>query len=65
MGEFHTAEKLGTAAQLQMRNKKLKILNIASVSDASFNSSDPQVWEKFSNLGDYVLITNPELKKTF
>lgn len=65
VGEFHTAEKLGTAAQLQMRNKKLKILNIASVSDASFNSSDPQVWEKFSNLGDYVLITNPELKKTF
>lgn len=65
VGEFHTAEKSGTAAQLQMRNKKLKILNIASVSDASFNSSDPKSWEKFSNLGDYVLITNPDLKKTF
>lgn len=65
VGGFHTAEKLGTAEQLHMRNKKLKILNIASVSDASFNSSDPGVWEKFSNLGDYVLITNPDLKKTF
>lgn len=65
VGGFHTAEKLGTAAQLQMRNKKIKILNIASVSDASFNSTDPKDWEKFNNLGDYVLITNPDLKKTF
>ena len=65
VGGFHTSEKLGTAAQLQMRNKKLRILNIASVSDASFNSVDIQSWEKFNNLGDYVLITNPDLKKTF
>ncbi|HVT84903.1 MAG TPA: ChaN family lipoprotein, partial [Chitinophagaceae bacterium] len=65
VGGFHTAEKLGTAAQLKMRSKKIRILNIASVSDASFNSSDPQAFKKFSNLGDYVLITNPDLKKTF
>lgn len=50
-----------------MRNKKLKLLNIASFSDASFSNPDPMVigWEKFSNLGDYVIITNPDLKKTF
>ena len=65
VGGFHTAEKLGTAAQLQMRNKKIKILNIATVSDPSFKSVDAQSWEKFSNLGDYILITNPDLKKTF
>src|SRR5215510_1702336 len=29
VGGFHTAEKLGTAAQLQIRSKRLKILNIA------------------------------------
>ena len=62
VGGFHTEEKLGTAAQLQMRNKKLKILNIASLSDKSFNDPD---WEEFSNRGDYIIMTNPELKKTF
>ena len=62
VGGFHTEEKLGTAAQLQTRNKKLKILNIAAFSDASFNNPE---WEKFSNRGDYIIITNPDLKKTF
>ena len=62
VGGFHTEEKLGAAAQLQMRNKKLKILNIASFSDASFPNPD---WEKFSYKGDYIILTNPELKKTF
>lgn len=62
VGGFHTEEKLGTVAQLQMRNKKLKILNIASFSDASFNNPG---WEKFSDRGDYLIITNPDLKKTF
>jgi len=62
VGGFHTEEKLGTAAQLQMRNKKLRILNIASVSDASFSNPD---WEKFVYKGDYILLTDPDLKKTF
>ena len=62
VGGFHTEEKLGTAAQLQMRNRKLKILNISSFRDDSFNKPD---WEKFSSRGDYIIITNPDLKKTF
>ena len=62
VGGFHTEEKLGTAAQLQMRSKKLKILNISSFSDPSFNNPD---WEKFSYRGDYIILTNPDLKKTF
>jgi uncharacterized iron-regulated protein len=62
VGGFHTEEKLGTAAQLQMRNRKLKILNISSFRDASFNNPD---WEKFSSRGDYIIVTNPDLKKTF
>jgi len=62
VGGFHCEEKLGTAAQLQMRNNKLKILNIASFSDASFNNPD---WEKFNYKGDYIILTNPDLKKTF
>lgn len=62
VGGFHCAEKLGTAAQLKLRNKKLRILNIASFSDESFANPD---WSKFENLGDYVILTNPALKKTY
>ncbi len=62
VGSFHTEEKLGTAAQLQLRNKKLKILNIASFSDESFANPD---WEKFLYRGDYIILTDPDLKKTF
>ena len=62
VGGFHSEEKLGTAAQLQMRNKKLKIMNIAGFSDASFNNPD---WEKFSYKADYIILTDPDLKKTF
>ncbi|TAL40874.1 MAG: hypothetical protein EPN92_13875 [Chitinophagaceae bacterium] len=62
VGGFHCEEKSGTVEQLQIRNKKLKILNIASFSDKSFSNPD---WEKESYRGDYIIITNPDLKKTF
>jgi uncharacterized iron-regulated protein len=62
VGRFHCEEKLGTAAQLQQRNKKLNILVISSFSDKSFPNPD---WEKFKSLGDYVIMTDPDLKKTF
>ncbi len=62
VGRFHSDEKLGTAAQLQNRNSKLRILNISCFSDASFENPD---WEKFSHLADYVIITDPNLKKTY
>lgn len=62
VGGFHTAEKLGTEAQLKLRNKKLRILNIATVSDENFNTPD---WNKIRVLGDYILLTDPSVKKTF
>jgi uncharacterized iron-regulated protein len=62
VGRFHSDEKLGTAAQLQKRKKGIKIMNISCFSDASF--SQPQ-WEKFTQLGDFIIITDPDLKKTF
>lgn len=61
-GKFHTDEKLGTAAQLYLRNKKLKILNISCFSDKRFTNPD---WAEFSNLGDYIILTNPDLKRTY
>ncbi len=62
VGRFHCDEKLGTLAQLQNRKEGLKILNISCFSDSSF--ANP-AWSKFSHLGDYVILTDPGLKKTF
>jgi uncharacterized iron-regulated protein len=60
-GRFHSDEKLGTLAKLTKLNPKLKILNISSFSDESFANPD---WEKFKNLGDYVIITDPTVKRS-
>jgi uncharacterized iron-regulated protein len=62
VGRFHSDEKLGTLAQLQNRKKSLKILNISCFSDISF--ADPD-WTKFNHLGDFVILTDPSLKKTY
>jgi uncharacterized iron-regulated protein len=62
VGKFHCDEKLGTAAQLQNKKSSLKIMNISCFSDASF--ADPD-WSKFKHLGDFVVITDPQLKKTY
>ncbi|MEP6677614.1 MAG: ChaN family lipoprotein [Ferruginibacter sp.] len=62
VGRFHCDEKLGTLAQLQNRKSNLKIVNISCFSDSSFANPD---WSAFSKLGDYIIITDPDLKKTF
>ena len=62
LGRFHSDEKLGTIAILLTFNARLKTSNISSFSDASFNAPE---WSKFSHLGDFVIITNPNLKRTF
>jgi uncharacterized iron-regulated protein len=62
VGRFHCDEKQGTLAQLQNRKNSLKILNISSFSDKTFEDPD---WNKFSHLGDFIFLTDPNLKKTF
>ncbi|PWS30133.1 ChaN family lipoprotein [Pedobacter paludis] len=61
-GRFHSDEKLGTLAKLKNYAPKLKTLNISSFPDESFEKPD---WEKFKNLGDYVIITDPKIKKSY
>jgi uncharacterized iron-regulated protein len=61
-GGFHSEEKLGTAAQLKKYDPKVRILNIAVYSDDSFDNPD---WSKFSKMGDYIILTDPKLPKTF
>ncbi|KQN35198.1 hypothetical protein ASE92_11295 [Pedobacter sp. Leaf41] len=61
-GRFHSDEKLGTLAKLQKYAPTLKILNISSFSDENFENPN---WEKHKNLGDYIIITDPKVKRSF
>jgi len=61
-GGFHSEQKLGTAAQLIKYNPKSRIINIAVYADDSFDTPD---WTKFSKMGDYIILTDPKLPKTF
>jgi len=53
---------MGTAAQLQMRNKKLRILNISCFPYKNFSNPD---WAALEKLGDYVILTDDNLKRTY
>jgi uncharacterized iron-regulated protein len=61
-GRFHSDEKLGTIAQLHKYAPKLKALNIAAFPSEDFNNP---IWEKHALLGDYIILTDPTVKKTF
>ncbi|WP_316737646.1 ChaN family lipoprotein [Pedobacter aquatilis] len=61
-GRFHSDEKLGTLAKLQAYTPKLQILNISAFSDESFDNPN---WDKHKNLGDYIIITNPKVKRSY
>jgi len=61
-GGFHSEEKLGVPAQLKRYAPKVHILNIAAYSDDHFDSPD---WSKFKTMGDYIILTDPKLPKTF
>lgn len=61
-GSFHSEEKLGAAAQLKKYAPKLRILNIAIYCDDSY--ADPD-WSTLGKNGDYIIVTDPGLPKTF
>ena len=61
-GRFHSDEKLGIYAQLKHYAPKLKAINISAFAAEDFK--DPN-WEKHKPLGDYIILTDPTVKKTF
>lgn len=61
-GRFHSDEKLGTLAKLKGYAPKLKIINISCFSTEDFENPD---WNKYKQLGDYVIVTDPKVKRTF
>jgi uncharacterized iron-regulated protein len=61
-GRFHTDYQLGTFTQLARRNKNLRIQNISCFAAADFDNPD---WNQYALLGDYVIVTDPEVPKSY
>jgi uncharacterized iron-regulated protein len=61
-GRFHSDEKLGAMAQLKKMDSKLRAENISCFSSEDFSNPD---WTRYKDLGDYIILTDPGLKKTF
>lgn len=61
-GKFHSDEGFAVVAQLHNYSPKAKTLIISTSSDESFPKID---WSKYKADGDYIIITDPNVPKTF
>lgn len=61
-GRFHSDEHFGLVTQLKTYNPKIKIGVISALSDDSFPNVD---WDKFKHLGDFIILTDPNVPKTY
>lgn len=61
-GRFHSDEGLGTLAKLKIYAPKLKIANISSFAAEDFENPN---WANYTKLADYIMLTDPKVKKTF
>lgn len=61
-GRFHSDEGFAIVTQLKKYRAKTKSLIISTGTDESFPNID---WNKHKHLGDYIIITDPTVPKTF
>lgn len=61
-GRFHTDNRLGTYTQLARKNKRINIQNISCFAAEDFEDPD---WSQYELLGDYIIITDPEIAKSY
>ncbi|MBC7418405.1 MAG: ChaN family lipoprotein [Pedobacter sp.] len=61
-GRFHSDEKLGIVAKLKAYRRNAKVLTISSFSDKDFNHPN---WNNYANLADYIVLTNPNIPRTY
>lgn len=61
-GRFHSDEKFAIVTQLQNYSPKTRPLVISAGSDDSFPNIN---WSDFIYLGDYIIITDPKVAKTY
>lgn len=61
-GKFHSDERFAIVTQLKHYSPKARTLVISSTSDDAFPNID---WTKYKQFGDYIIITDPKVPKTF
>ena len=62
-GKYHTDNGFGVVSQLKSYNAKAKPLIIsANVGDDAFPNID---WAKYKKMGDFIIVTDPNVPKTF
>ena len=61
-GRFHTDNRLGTSTQLTRKNKRINIQNISCLVTEDFKNPN---WSQYELLGDYIIITDPEIATSF
>ena len=61
-GRFHSDEGFAIVSQLKKYSPKLKMLIISSGNDNDFPNID---WLKHKHLGDFIIITDPKVPKTY
>lgn len=61
-GRFHSDEGFAIVTQLKKYHPKLRPLIISATSDEAFPAID---WTAYQHLGDYIIITDPLVPRTF
>lgn len=61
-GRFHSDGRLGTVAHLRKYAPRIDASNIACFPHKSFIQPD---WDEWLHLGDYIILTDPSVPKTF
>lgn len=61
-GRFHSDEKLGTYAKLKRYSPKVTSTNISCFYSDDFQQPD---WQKHQHLADYIILTDPEVKRSY
>jgi uncharacterized iron-regulated protein len=61
-GRFHSDEGFAVVTQLKKYSPKLKTLIISCGSDEDFPNIE---WQKHQHLGDFIIITDPKVPKTY
>jgi uncharacterized iron-regulated protein len=61
-GRFHSDERYAVVAQLRKYSPKTKVLVISSGTDKAFPNI---LWSQYLKDGDYVIITNPAVPRTY
>lgn len=61
-GKFHSEQGYAVVAQLKKYSPKTRILIVTSVPDDNFPTIN---WSQYKDYGDYILITDPKVPKTF